>query len=331
MPPFSFTITKSGKEKVLSLKLHYILNLSLSQLRNFRNRPSEPSPVEGRAERREDFVLVTRPLDGLQVESDDLESRPVIHVEQNIAERVDDKAVAAVREILSAIASVDADDEELILQSPGCQERSPEMDVGRSPGAGNKKDLSPPQCKCPNLFGELGVKADEDARPKTGKIEEAQRLSGDEGVLLFQFGMKVDLVVGKKQFSPRADDVTAVAVALSRPDGKAAGDDGNLPLPCQLLQSGEDRFSLFKKGEAVIERNDGVPEFRQDQHVTVTARGRFQEGQNILNIPLGVGSLQGELEKADTKMSHETTPFRHVPSRGPMVFLRGIAAASVFA
>lgn len=244
------------------------------------------------------------PPDGSQIEGDDVEARLVIHVEKDLSEGVDDEAVASVGEGRPPVATVDADDEKLVFQGPSHQQRSPEVNMGKAPGAGNEEDLGPSQGQGPNLFGKLGVEADEDACAAERKIDEPQGISGDEGMLFLELGMKVDFVVGQKHLSIGADDVAAVAVAPRRSDGQTSGDDGDRLSPRKFAQTGEDGLPLVEEGESPSQGDDGVPEFGKDDKVTLPSRKARQEIHRVLKVALGIGPLESELKQSDTKFRH---------------------------
>lgn len=84
-------------------------------------------------------------------------------------------------------------------------------------------------------------------------------LTGTKNMLLFQFRVEVDLVIGKRHLPIGIDHVTSVPVAFSRSHRQAPGDNRQTEGPGQGLQLRQKGLSPIQERKLAVERDDGIP------------------------------------------------------------------------
>lgn len=119
-------------------------------------------------------------------------------------------------------------------------------------------------------------------------------------MLFLQFRMEMYLVVGKRNATILINDVTSIPVSLGRSNGKTSRDDHHVKRTGDNPQFSQYGFPVIKEGKIAIERNNGIPEFRQHHAVTTESGGSSQVVENPFDIAPGVAVLKFELYKSDS-------------------------------
>ena len=132
-------------------------------------------------------------------------------------------------------------------------------------------------------------------------------VTGTKNMLLFQFRVEMDLVIGKRHLAIGIDNVTPVAVAFPGPDSQAACHDRQIEGSGKPLKVRQERLAAFEQRKLAVQWDHGIPQLGQDHTVAAKPGCATEVIEDPACVAPGVPMEKLQLDKADSEFVHRGT------------------------